>query len=394
MFPTSKLGPLTTKVGSGATPRGGASVYTEDGVAFIRSQNVLDFRMKLDDVAHMTDDAAHALRGATVEPDDVLLNITGDSIARCCVVDVEALPARVSQHVAIVRTTKDLHSKFLQYALLEPAFKRHLIAISDGGGTRKALTKVMIEGLEIPLPSFAEQQAIADVLGALDDKIAANTTATSLINALLAAKFSRLSAGRGHLRLRSIADVNQRSTKPRPGGTLRYLDISSVGEGRYDFPEESPWADAPSRARRLIANGDVVWSTVRPNRRSHALILETDDTLVGSTGLAVLTPREGRTAGLYEATRTDQFVTYLETVAEGSAYPAVRADRFLEAPVPDLDDQEWDTFEASALPMRQLVHAMAVESRRLAATRDELLPLLMSGKIRVKDAKKSVEEVL
>jgi type I restriction enzyme S subunit len=109
--------------------------------------------------------------------------------------------------------------------------------------------------------------------------------------------------------------------------------------------------------------------------------------------LAILSPHAGRVAGVYESSRTDAFVQYLESVAEGSAYPAVRGERFLDAPVPRLEPQVWDEFEAVALPMRQRVDAAVRESRALAQTRDELLPLLMAGRIRVRDAEKAVEEV-
>jgi type I restriction enzyme S subunit len=103
-----RLGDLTLKVGSGSTPRGGKSVYTDDGVAFIRSQNVYDNSFSFAGLARISDEAAHALRGVTVEAGDVLVNITGESVTRTCVVDPEALPARVSQHVAIVRPDPDL----------------------------------------------------------------------------------------------------------------------------------------------------------------------------------------------------------------------------------------------------------------------------------------------
>ncbi|MFD7161559.1 restriction endonuclease subunit S [Kribbella sp. NPDC059898] len=248
--------------------------------------------------------------------------------------------------------------------------------------------------LLVPVPSTAEQSAIAQVLSALDDKIAANHTLCRLVDQLLMAKFGRLAAERDQAMFGEIGAVNSTSVKPRPGGVLRYIDIASVAQGEYEFPSESSWDDAPGRARRGVKRGDTVWSTVRPNRRSHALVLDDDPLLVASTGLAVLTPREGRTAGLYEATRTDQFVGYLESVAEGSAYPAVRADKFGTAPIPALSAEEWDHFEEIALPHRQRAHAASVENRALAALRDALLPLLMLGKVRVREAEKFVKGVV
>lgn len=238
------------------------------------------------------------------------------------------------------------------------------------------------------------QRAIADVLGALDDKIAANAKLAGTIDELLASRFTQLVRGRPMTELRQIADVNLRTQKPKDGGQLRYLDIAAVGQGSYELPVVSGWEEAPGRARRQLAKGDTVWSTVRPNRRSHALILDEDPLLIGSTGLAVLSPNSGLFAFLYESTRTESFVAYLESAAEGSAYPAVRADRFLEAPVPDVDESAREEFEEFAAPLREHAHRANVESRSLAATRDALLPLLMSGKLRVKDAERVVEEAI
>jgi len=92
--------------------------------------------------------------------------------------------------------------------------------------------------------------------------------------------------------------------------------------------------------------------------------------------------------------RRPEFTAYLENVAEGSAYPAVRADRFLEAPVPDLPADHIRAFEAQAAPLRELVASHARENRTLAATRDALLPQLMSGKLRVRDAETLASAVI
>lgn len=386
-----KLGALTTKIGSGATPRGGSNVYQMSGVALIRSQNVLDNMMKNQDIAYITDEAARALQGVTVEERDVLINITGDSIARCSVVDPEILPARVNQHVAILRTTSDLDPRFLQRFLVNPSLKDKLLSISSGG-TRNALTKADLSNLVVTFPEIKEQQSIADVLGALDDKITANTKLAATADDLLATKFESIVDAQTQLvRLSDLAEVNRSTLKPSPGGLLRYVDIASVGVGSYVFPPATPWAAAPSRARRAIRKGDILWSTVRPNRRSHALNLSNDPLLVGSTGLAVLSARTVGWAYLYEVTRRPEFTSYLETVAEGSAYPAVRADMFGEALVPVSDEASQRSFEQLAEPLREQLHSLYQENRALAATRDALLPQLMSGKLRVKDAEKVLE---
>ena len=92
-----KIKDVTSKIGSGATPTGGDKSYKSTGISLIRSQNVLDMSFSLDGLAHIDNDQAKKLDGVTVKKHDVLLNITGDSIARCCMVPEEILPARVNQ---------------------------------------------------------------------------------------------------------------------------------------------------------------------------------------------------------------------------------------------------------------------------------------------------------
>lgn len=321
-------------------------------------------------------------------------SLTLEGAGKCSIVVEASQPTTWESSIIRARVDRSLAvPEYLFYYFQSPQGRRQIETIVEqvaAAGIR--LTE--LRDLDVPLPSLADQRAIAEVLGALDDKIAANDRIIHLVDGLVEAQFELLAGGRGQVALAEIAVVNRSVTKPKSGGSLRYLDISSVGQGTYEFPGLLDWEEAPGRARRVLSFGDTVWSTVRPNRRSHALILDDDPLLIASTGLAVLSPKAGRVAGLYEASRREEFVAYLESVAEGSAYPAVRAERFRDAPVPDLSSDEWDGFERFALPMRKRAHAAAVESRHLAQTRDELLPLLMSGRVRVKDAEKTVEEVL
>jgi type I restriction enzyme S subunit len=172
---TYKLSQVTTKIGSGSTPRGGQEAYKTSGISLIRSQNVLDFTFSTSGLAFIDHAQASKLNNVTLEEEDVLLNITGDSVARVCQVPKELLPARVNQHVAIIRANKEiLNPTFLKYSLLETSNKNSLLNMASAGATRQAITKSMIEGFEIKLPSIQEQKSIASILSAIDDKIENN----------------------------------------------------------------------------------------------------------------------------------------------------------------------------------------------------------------------------
>ncbi|MCK9222583.1 MAG: restriction endonuclease subunit S [Limnochordia bacterium] len=168
-----KLENITTKIGSGATPRGGSRVYLNQGVTFIRSQNVLDYSFDANGLVYIGDAHADQLESVTVQENDILLNITGDSVARACLVPTDRLPARVNQHVSIIRVDPSVADH--RYLLYELQFlKQHLLSYSHSGATRKALTKAMIANLTILLPPLATQKAIAYTLSCLDAKIEVN----------------------------------------------------------------------------------------------------------------------------------------------------------------------------------------------------------------------------
>lgn len=160
-----RLGEVTTKIGSGATPRGGKNSYQADGVSLIRSLNIHDLEFRMNDLAKLDQKQADALSNVIVEPRDVLLNITGASIARCAEVPEHVLPARVNQHVSILRPMPDLvDSRFLSYLLVSTEVKDRLLGIGEAGSTRQALTKAQLQEFPIALPPLEEQQRIVAVL--------------------------------------------------------------------------------------------------------------------------------------------------------------------------------------------------------------------------------------
>ncbi|WP_397409519.1 restriction endonuclease subunit S [Polaromonas sp.] len=168
-----RLGDVCQKIGSGATPRGGKDVYLEVGdVALIRSQNVYNDRFERPGLVYLTPEHSRQLDAVTVKAGDVLLNITGDSVARVCQVPSDVLPARVNQHVAIIRPDPSrLDPRFLRFYLASPPMQQHMLGLAGAGATRNALTKGMIERFEIPDIPLQEQKIIGVALGAIEDKV-------------------------------------------------------------------------------------------------------------------------------------------------------------------------------------------------------------------------------
>ena len=163
------LGDLTAKIGSGATPRGGATSYKTEGVTLIRSLNVYDYRFDDNGLVFIDDGQAKKLSNVIVEPYDILLNITGASVARCCMVPERHLPARVNQHVMIVRADPaNIGAHYLLCAINSEHRKQLILNIARAGGaTREALTKDVVSGLKIPIPKRNILDMFEEVAGDL-----------------------------------------------------------------------------------------------------------------------------------------------------------------------------------------------------------------------------------
>nr|WP_246559251.1 restriction endonuclease subunit S [Geoanaerobacter pelophilus] len=154
-----KLGSVTTKVGSGATPRGGKVSYKSAGISLIRSQNVHFDGFRDEGLAFLDDDQAEALKSVEVRADDVLLNITGASIGRVTTAPYRMSGARVNQHVCIIRPKPELSPSYLRWYLASPHVQ-HFIFDIQTGVTRQALTKDQILAFSVPLPPLEIQERV------------------------------------------------------------------------------------------------------------------------------------------------------------------------------------------------------------------------------------------
>jgi type I restriction enzyme S subunit len=160
-----KLKDLTTKIGSGSTPKGGNENYKDEGINLIRSLNVYNNEFSYKNLAFIDDNQAYYLRNVAVEKEDVLLNITGASVARCCIVPENVLPARVNQHVSILRFDRNLINPiYAVYLLTSTSFQSFLYNLSESkSATREALTKDQLENIKIFVPSINLQNHFATI---------------------------------------------------------------------------------------------------------------------------------------------------------------------------------------------------------------------------------------
>lgn len=163
------LGDVTSKIGSGSTPKGGSEVYQSTGVPFIRSQNVNENQLKLNDLTYISHEIDEKMKGSRVQPKDILLNITGASIGRSCVVPKSFSKGNVNQHVCIIRLAQG-EPKFYQ-AYLSSQKGQNIINSSQSGSGREGLNFENIRNFKIYACAKAEQTKISDFLSSVDEKI-------------------------------------------------------------------------------------------------------------------------------------------------------------------------------------------------------------------------------
>jgi type I restriction enzyme, S subunit len=337
----------------------------------------------------------------------------------------------LGQRMVLIRPDpRVLNFRLLRFWLNCPVLSEHIYGHRDGTVAER-LNLPTIRGLPVPIPPLDEQQVIGTLLGTLDDKNDLNRRMNETLEAIAQSLFRSwfvdfdpvrakqegnhppgldaataalfpdsfvdsplgpIPKGWRSTTIGQVAGVNEAALGAGyPHEKIRYIDISSVSEGQLGDVTEHTLGEAPSRARRLVRHGDTIWSCVRPNRRSFLFIHRPAENLVVSTGFAVMTPKAVPPSFLYSWTTTSEFVDYLTANADGSAYPAVRADHFSCAGVLLAESRVLNRFEEIAGPLRDKIAANERQSRSLAALRDALLPKLLSGEIRVGDLATSVQ---
>jgi type I restriction enzyme S subunit len=309
-----------------------------------------------------------------------------------------------------VKDFKGNNPRFVYYFLKGLNLKR-----LDVGSANPTLNRNTVHPIPTIWPKGPVQDKIADILGSLDDKIELNRCMNETLEQLTMALYKHcfldfgpfqdgefvdscegiIPKGWTFKRLVEVVTINERSIgKKYPFDQIEYIDISSVGTGVLEGTTSYQLNEAPSRAKRLVRSGDVIWSTVRPNRKSYLYIHKPKENTVASTGFAVLTPKAVPSSFLYCHVTTEEFVEYLVSNAEGSAYPAVRPDVFAKAMVCVPPEELLASFDEKVGPLIHQMQENMIENKGLQEIRDYLLPRLLSGEIEMKAAEEQVQEVL
>ena len=386
---------------SGGTPSKANAAYWSGPVPWVSAKDMTTLRLQ-DTEEHVSHEAiGNGTR--LVQKGTLLAVVRGMSLAKeFRIVEVQR-PMAFNQDVKAIIPRDGVDSRFILYSLL--ARREYVLGIADEAahGTKRLQTDRFL-AVPVSLPNLPMQRRIASILSAYDDLIENNTRRIAILEEMarriyeewfvrfrfpghdqvqkVASELGLIPEGWRVGSLGEAAAINARSIRPADAPLeILYIDIASVVPGAITQKQPYRFSEAPGRARRVVGHGDVIWSCVRPNRRSYALILQPEPALIASTGFAVLSAKSVPYSYLYFAVTTDDFVGFLTNHATGAAYPAVTASTFEAAPFLIPEEEVADQFHAVVAPMLDLSETLKRKNANLRATRDLLLPKLISGEL-------------
>lgn len=329
-----------------------------------------------------------------------------------------------------LRLPETVDPRFIAFQLQSPGTRAWLVQHATGT-TMPSLNQAIIERIPLRIPPLHQQRAIAQVLGTLDDKIEVNRRMSETLEEMARALFKswfvdfdpvrakaegrdpglpkhladlfpdsfedselgEIPKGWKAATLDRLAVLNPETwTKRTRPAEIRYVELSNTKWGRIEAVTLHGSVDAPSRARRGLRVGDTIVGTVRPGNGSYALVCE--DGLTGSTGFAVLRPRAANLMGyVYLAATRRENIEALSHLADGGAYPAVRPDVVAATPCVVPSENIINAFSQMVDSFLRRIAVSEQGSRALAAIRDALLPKMISGETRVKDAEDLIREI-
>ncbi|MEZ8289930.1 restriction endonuclease subunit S [Vibrio sp. 10N.237.312.B06] len=288
------------------------------------------------------------------------------------------------------------------------------------GAVQPKLNKANLDKIEIPIPPLEERLKLNGVLNSFRDKSRLNRRINQTLEEMAQAVFKSwfvdfdpvkakmngeqpegmdaataslfpekldsetgIPVGWSQGVIADIAKLNAKSwTKKNQPEQVHYVDLANTKNGVIETVTSYGFSEAPSRARRILNSGDTIVGTVRPGNRSFAFIGDTEQPLTGSTGFAVLSPKEECwTSFVYLATTNDDSIDEYARLADGGAYPAIKpvvvADTPCAIPTKDIAQK----FLQLTGSMLKKAHQNRLENEELAKLRDTLLPKLLSGEI-------------
>lgn len=425
-WPVVKLGSIATKIRSGATPRGGGESYlpTREKYVLVRSQNVLDHRFTSVGLANISVDQAKDLAGAELLAGDVLLNITGDgsTFGRSCIVPPRILPACVNQHVVLIRTDRSRCLPEYLLAWLTLSATKSYIESFNAGGSRRAITKGHIESFDVPLPPIAVQRCIANLASSINSRIdllddtsrTLECVAQSIFQSwlvdfepvhanaegresagldpriarlfpsqLVGAESDLLPTGWSRQPLDKIAEYlnGLALQKFPPESADEFLPVIKIAQLRAGNVIGADRASARLRSQYVVNDGDVLFSW------SGSLEVEFWCGDKGALNQHLFKVTSGKVPKWFYYLAIKQHLNRFREIAANKATTMghIKRGHLSEAMVAVPPHELMAALDRTFAPLVSRRITNSVQARQLACVRDEFLPELISGELRIDD---------
>ncbi|MGC0252365.1 restriction endonuclease subunit S [Pseudactinotalea sp. Z1748] len=382
-------GHLRVEDGNHGNDRPRRNEFTTSGIAFVRAADMTSGRIDFEGAGKISSTARTRIRKGVGEPGDVLLSHKG-TVGRVAIAPMNAPDFVCSPQTTFWRSLNGevLNQRYLQFALEGPDIQSQLKAIADSTDMAPYVSLTAQRSLRLNLHPIEEQRAIAEVLGALDDKIAANSrlvdTADQLATLMTRERLEGSSAP-----LHTLATVTM-GTSPK-GDTFNETGqgvpfFQGVRDFDVRFPRERIWTTNPIR---MAKGGDILVSVRAPVGRVN---LAPGDVCIGR-GLAAVNSSTDQQFTLFHLLKQAGAV-WQPYEAEGTVFGSINRKQLHDLEIPLIRESHRSTLEAKLRALESRIRTALWENESLAATRDALLPALMSGRLRVKDAERQIEEAV
>jgi type I restriction enzyme, S subunit len=400
------------KLGNYIKLKGGFAFKSKDFIekgyaAVLRISNIKNNGVSLKDAVYISKEIYELSKGYLLQEGDLVIAMSGATTGKTGVIKENKKPLLMNQRVGLfeIKEKNKLSETFLAQYVQSDNFKNQVL-INAIGGAQPNISGKQIEDVCINLPPLHEQHKIAEILTSVDgviektkeiigqsEKVKKGLMQQLLTKGIGNTKFKKTVIGdipeEWEVKtLGEITKINPESLsgKTDPNFEFNYIDIASIiRTGEIGETKTFSFGSAPSRARRIVREGDIIVSTVRPYLRAFSYIHKENDTDICSTGFAVLRPnKDFSNQFIYQIILSNQFVEYLKTKMTGSNYPAVKANDISEyrVAVPKIDEQNkigelLKTFDKKIKNDFETLN-------QLQLLKQGLMQNLLTGKVRVK----------
>ncbi len=353
------------------------------GHRIIRVADVRDESVFLDGEDFVSDDFVNQMGGKVAQPGDVLLTTKG-TVGRVAVMPESGEPAVYSPQLCYFRIhdRQVLDPRYLRYWFRSAEFTGQSSYLQGNTDMAPYISLADLRATRITLPAIDRQRAIAEVLGALDDKIAANTRLAATADELAGAIVREAVDPSRTVRLESLASITMGSsptgsTLNEDGeGTVFYQGVRDFGTR---FPSRRVWTTSPTR---IADEGDILVSVRAPVGEVNVA----NERICVGRGLAAVRSKTNRQHTLFHLLRhvPEAWAPY---EAEGTVFGSINRAQLHGILLPEISsDRDEDQLESQIGALEMRIGLALRETEALKKTRDTLLPQLMSGTLRVREA--------